>query len=175
MKEPMPMPSRLERIKALKKAQDEANANLPSQQPTVTVKDLMQGLPQTPYQLAPGVRHMGDVSNTVIEPHYACGHKVNLKNNCGQCRNEKRKAKAERNKVKLQAKKAAKQSQMTGRLPDGSSFQVNYHADGTFWRGLLTIPDGPIFEESNSGVFGLMTKLDALYRGWLQRDASAAK
>jgi hypothetical protein len=52
------------------------------------------------------------------------------------------------------------------RLPDGSRFDVVYHADREEWTGTLTI--GPtVFTASASAVFKLLNRLDKLYRASL--------
>ena len=68
----------------------------------------------------------------------------------------------------------------TGRLPDGAKFSVVYDAKAQRWSGTLEIPDAGligelaatgeaasgVFRASASGVFRLLSKLDADYRKW---------
>ena len=49
------------------------------------------------------------------------------------------------------------------RLPDGSSFRVRYDAARECWRGTLNVGSTTFAGESRS-VFGLLTKLDGMYR-----------
>jgi len=60
----------------------------------------------------------------------------------------------------------------TGRLPDGSRFEVSYDAAKQRWSGSLTvtIPEGEpsTFTGSASGLFPLLTSLDRQYRATLK-------
>lgn len=60
------------------------------------------------------------------------------------------------------------------RLPDGAVFTVRYCASRTEWVGQLRIPDmGTLFSVAPS-VFGLLTKLDGMYRTCLSENKKVA-
>jgi hypothetical protein len=85
-------------------------------------------------------------------------------------RSEKEKRKAqEGDQQPRQAKTAHPQ---TGRLPDGSRFEVCYDAAKQQWSGSLTVPapDGApaIFTGMGSGLFPLLSSLDRQYRATLK-------
>jgi hypothetical protein len=52
----------------------------------------------------------------------------------------------------------------TGRLPDGSRFNVAYNAEKRLWSGFLDVPGTAGFSGTASGVFNLLGKLDRQYR-----------
>ncbi len=54
------------------------------------------------------------------------------------------------------------------RFTSDASFVAAYDAAKQSWIGSLSI-EGQIFTSVNKGVFGLMTRLDKLYRAWLAR------
>jgi hypothetical protein len=59
----------------------------------------------------------------------------------------------------------------TGRLPDGSRFEVSYDATKEQWTGTLTVPtpggSPDTFSGSGSGLFRLLSSLDRQYRATL--------
>jgi hypothetical protein len=59
----------------------------------------------------------------------------------------------------------------TGRLPDGSRFEVSYDAAKERWSGTLTVPtpggEPATFTGSGSGLFPLLSSLDKQYRASL--------
>ena len=61
--------------------------------------------------------------------------------------------------------------QQSGRLPDGSRFEVTYDASKEQWAGSLTVPtpggEPATFAGSGSGLFPLLAELDRLYRASL--------
>ena len=71
-----------------------------------------------------------------------------------------------------QPKKAKKKSRIPklggdGRLPHGSTFDVEYDANRGVWRGRLCIPGEKVYQNFNgeaSGVFRLLRNLDQEYR-----------
>jgi len=79
-------------------------------------------------------------------------------------RAEKEKRKVDEEQKPRQAKAAGPQ---TGRLPDGSRFEVSYDAAKQQWSGTLTVatPGGEpaIFSGSGSGLFPLLARLDKEY------------
>jgi hypothetical protein len=60
----------------------------------------------------------------------------------------------------------------SGRLPDGSRFEVSYDATKERWSGTLTVPtDGgepATFNGSGSGLVRMLSSLDKLYRATLK-------
>ena len=60
------------------------------------------------------------------------------------------------------------------RLPDGSQFQVRFDAPAQLWRGSLTVGAKTCFLAESRSVFGLLSKLDTLYRHSLKADSAAA-
>lgn len=135
------MPSNLDRIKQLKKQQEQATA---------------------------------EVSAETVSIHALCGHKAkpdatkdSLGGNCPACAKATKERKAKAAKAKLHAKRMA-----TNRLPDGAVFNVTYSAASQAWTGTLKIPDIDVFQSTQSGVFPLLSRLDFLYRAWLQRQES---
>lgn len=70
----------------------------------------------------------------------------------------------------LRAERLDNKQVARGRLPDGSEFQARYDARARRWAGTLRVSvngEAKVFEESASGVWSLMGKLDARYREWL--------
>lgn len=59
------------------------------------------------------------------------------------------------------------------RLPDKSSFKLDYDAKAVKWTGTLTVGDR-VFTETASAVFYLMHKLDKLYRKYLKEQSENA-
>lgn len=53
---------------------------------------------------------------------------------------------------------------MKARLPHGSAFGVVYDAAAVQWSGILTVPGVGTFQGKARGVFGLLAKLDTMYR-----------
>lgn len=68
---------------------------------------------------------------------------------------------------------AAKKRKHIPRLPDGSRYDVVYHAATETWSGTLLIPGLPVIMQRCRGVFGLLSKLDECYRRRLQCDAKS--
>lgn len=61
------------------------------------------------------------------------------------------------------------------RLPDKSEFHVHYTGEGQAWVGHLTILGCPVFNGQAQSVFGLLSKLDWLYRQWLRKVKEAPR
>jgi hypothetical protein len=96
----------------------------------------------------------------------ACGHRLGVKSLrqavCPACQTAKRIAK---NKARSLARPWGKH--VPTRLPDNSRFDVLYDAATESWTGTLTA-GAVTFEASDSAVFGLLVKLDRLYRQSLE-------
>lgn len=75
---------------------------------------------------------------------------------------------AQRKRKPLTAQKRDKAMEHRGRLPDCSAFIVGYDALAGKWGGSLRVPPGAVFEAEASGVFGLLEKLDRMYRKHLK-------
>jgi hypothetical protein len=58
-------------------------------------------------------------------------------------------------------------SHTTGRLPDGSKFEVTYNGNETRWNGTLAIGE-TVFTDSAGNLFKLLNRLDQQYRGSLR-------
>lgn len=95
---------------------------------------------------------------------YQCGHSRSLRDisnaPCPKCVAKKRKKKNAENLEKFKAKKTNDDQ----RLPDKSVFHLVYDATAKMWDGDLEIPGMTVMVDSNSGVFGLLSKLDMQYR-----------
>ena len=106
---------------------------------------------------------------TVAVPlKFACGCLLtpdgNANNNCPKCAAENKKQRA----VKMAKKQRG--PDLKQRLPDGAVFHVTYTAASTSWTGSLDIEGCPRFQSVHGGVFGLLGRLDDLYRAWCKRN-----
>ena len=85
-----------------------------------------------------------------------------------------RRAEKERRKVDEAQKQSREKAAgpHTGRLPDGSRFEVGYDAAKELWTGSLTVPTPggapATFSGSGSALFRLLTSLDQQYRATLK-------
>lgn len=112
---------------------------------------------------------------------FRCGHEKPLVwfqgGDCGECREQTRKAKAQRRREKLEAAKGPATTPATtprkaplheqGRLPDGAQFAVTYSAQRKEWSGTLTVNEFCSFTGSNTGVEGLLRQLAKECWAWL--------
>lgn len=106
--------------------------------------------------------------------HAPCGHttKKGLPEElCGPCRSKaeheaavKRRAEEAKKPALPKAKKLDKAMADKGRLPDKSTFILAYNAEKQEWSGVLNVPGMASFDATKSGVFGLLQKLDWMYR-----------
>jgi hypothetical protein len=96
---------------------------------------------------------------------------------CKACREQKQQQEREAAELRRADKERRKQGQagpgqQTGRLPDGSRFEVSYDAAKERWSGTLTVtmPAGEqaTFSGSGSALFPLLTSLDRQYRATLK-------
>jgi len=103
---------------------------------------------------------------------------------CKACRDARRREqeeaallrRAEKEKRKVDEEQKSRREKapgpQTGRLPDGSRFEVSYDAAKERWTGSLTVttPEGEqtTFSGSGSGLFPLLTSLDRQYRASLK-------
>jgi hypothetical protein len=103
---------------------------------------------------------------------YSCGHQKLIEKItarvCPACNDaalaQARKAKKERNIANRAAKTPGAPKHTEGRLPDGADFRVIYDANTQTWTGTLTIDGMEPFMDTASGVFRLLSNLDAQYR-----------
>jgi hypothetical protein len=102
---------------------------------------------------------------------------------CKACRERKRLEEEEALRVRREEKqqRAAAAAQAapppklhikppSGRLPDGSKFELAYDASETRWNGTLTTEE-KVFTGSAGNLFKLLNRLDQQYRQSLGRDA----
>jgi hypothetical protein len=103
---------------------------------------------------------------------------------CKACREARRREqeeaavlrRAEKEKRKVDAEQQPRQGKargpQTGRLPDGSRFEVSYDATKELWSGSLSVPtpggSPDTFSGSGSGLFRLLSSLDKQYRATLK-------
>jgi hypothetical protein len=103
---------------------------------------------------------------------FRCGH-TGSNTNCPACRREASQRKHARRKAKRAQAEQARQATPEGRLPDQSTFLVQYDAARTLWSGSLTVRMGEgeaeVFRGEASAVFRLLSALDHQYRDWLLR------
>jgi hypothetical protein len=118
---------------------------------------------------------------------FRCGHAKPqewfAKRQCPECVTEAAKAeKAKQDKARAERFRAKQEATARGeghrhghladRLPEGSTFHVQYDAKETLWSGTLVVahPDEgqePLhFEGTSSAVFQLLPKLDQQWREW---------
>lgn len=109
---------------------------------------------------------MADKPKKLPTYKHTCGHRVNLEKmvgrGCPQCR-----AKASSEKRTAAKKDPPTPKPVKGRLPDRSTFRVEYDAATQTWSGLLLIhtPTGVRkLSGTKSGVFRLLAHLDDEYR-----------
>jgi hypothetical protein len=100
---------------------------------------------------------------------YRCGCKVGVQHLrgtlCPGCRHARWKEKH----LREQGGEGGRESGQ--RLPDNAKFETLYDAASTSWTGTLTVPGCPIFEDTQSGVVGLLAALDRQCRQWQTKQA----
>jgi hypothetical protein len=124
--------------------------------------------PRGDISTAPARAMVAEAAQAIL--HHSCGHPIDLKGlvtgNCGSCAAKNRQERLARWKGKKREQAESKNQ----RLPDGSEFHVKYDSGKKLWSGeLVCFPpgDGKTFSAEASGVFRLLSELDAKYRAWV--------
>jgi hypothetical protein len=83
---------------------------------------------------------------------------------------KRRQEKPKRDGPPAKPKKWRPQPNPSGRLPDGSRFDVAWNAAKEQWAGSLAVPGSASFTAAATGVFKLLQILDGLYRAALTEE-----